>query len=257
MREIRRRTRVVGAFPDGNSALILVSRPAAPRRRHAVGPQTLHGHGPARRPPDHHAAPSTRSWRGSSHDAYGISSPGAICSAISPRTCTRRVSDAQYRSRKALVLPKGRGSRSAQHILRSTYSCSCAPSLAPADFVPRFCRRGQLALQDLQRLLGLDYLSGLQAKSCPTSWPNRCACPVQRRGPTTGQRWGHAVASPPLSPTPPFTPDPFWISPKPASVSPTPNPYPSSDLPRSKCAKLDGHYPVSAASRGVSPKSSK
>jgi len=33
MREIRRRTRVVGAFPDGNSALILVSA----RLRHVVG----------------------------------------------------------------------------------------------------------------------------------------------------------------------------------------------------------------------------
>jgi transposase-like protein len=35
MREIRRRTRVVGAFPDGNSALILV----AARLRHVVGTQ--------------------------------------------------------------------------------------------------------------------------------------------------------------------------------------------------------------------------
>jgi putative transposase len=33
MREIRRRTRVVGAFPDGNSALILVCA----RLRHVVG----------------------------------------------------------------------------------------------------------------------------------------------------------------------------------------------------------------------------
>ena len=35
MREIRRRTRVVGAFPDGNNALILVSA----RLRHVVGTQ--------------------------------------------------------------------------------------------------------------------------------------------------------------------------------------------------------------------------
>ena len=35
MREIRRRTRVVGAFPDGNSALILV----AARLRHIAGTQ--------------------------------------------------------------------------------------------------------------------------------------------------------------------------------------------------------------------------
>ena len=33
MKEIRRRTRVVGAFPDGNSALILVSA----RQRHIAG----------------------------------------------------------------------------------------------------------------------------------------------------------------------------------------------------------------------------
>jgi transposase-like protein len=33
MKEIRRRTRVVGAFPDGNSALILVSA----RLRHIAG----------------------------------------------------------------------------------------------------------------------------------------------------------------------------------------------------------------------------
>jgi putative transposase len=33
MREIRRRTRVVGAFPDGNSAL----NPAAARLRHIAG----------------------------------------------------------------------------------------------------------------------------------------------------------------------------------------------------------------------------
>ena len=38
MREIRRRTRVVGAYPDGNSALILV----AARLRHVVG--TKWGH---------------------------------------------------------------------------------------------------------------------------------------------------------------------------------------------------------------------
>ena len=35
MREIRRRTRVVGAFPDGNSALML----AAARLRHIAGTQ--------------------------------------------------------------------------------------------------------------------------------------------------------------------------------------------------------------------------
>ena len=35
MREIRRRTRVVGAFPDGNSALMLV----AARLRHIAGTQ--------------------------------------------------------------------------------------------------------------------------------------------------------------------------------------------------------------------------
>jgi transposase-like protein len=35
MKEIRRRTRVVGAFPDGNSALMLV----AARLRHVAGSQ--------------------------------------------------------------------------------------------------------------------------------------------------------------------------------------------------------------------------
>jgi len=35
MKEIRRRTRVVGAFPDGNSALMLV----AARLRHIAGTQ--------------------------------------------------------------------------------------------------------------------------------------------------------------------------------------------------------------------------
>ncbi|MDF9832777.1 transposase-like protein, partial [Ereboglobus sp. PH5-5] len=35
MREIRRRTRAVGAFPDGNSAMILV----AARLRHVAGSQ--------------------------------------------------------------------------------------------------------------------------------------------------------------------------------------------------------------------------
>jgi hypothetical protein len=46
-REIRRRTRVVGAFPDGNSALMLVCarlRPPAPCRRHSVGQQEIHEH---------------------------------------------------------------------------------------------------------------------------------------------------------------------------------------------------------------------
>ena len=38
MREIRRRTRVVGAFPDGNSALML----AAARLRHIAGTQWGH-----------------------------------------------------------------------------------------------------------------------------------------------------------------------------------------------------------------------
>jgi transposase-like protein len=35
MREIRRRTRAVGAFPDGNSAILLV----AARLRHVAGSQ--------------------------------------------------------------------------------------------------------------------------------------------------------------------------------------------------------------------------
>jgi hypothetical protein len=46
IREVRRRTRVVGAFPDGHSALML----AAARLRHRidqVGKATLHDHGPA------------------------------------------------------------------------------------------------------------------------------------------------------------------------------------------------------------------
>jgi hypothetical protein len=52
MREIRRRTRVVGAFPEGNSALPLVSA----RLRHIAGKtwgaQTLHGHDPPQNPAD-------------------------------------------------------------------------------------------------------------------------------------------------------------------------------------------------------------
>ena len=38
-REIRRRTRVVGSFPDGNSALMC---PAEPCGRHPVGQQEVH-----------------------------------------------------------------------------------------------------------------------------------------------------------------------------------------------------------------------
>ena len=45
MKEIRRRTRVVGAFPDGQSCLNL--RPRVPRsRRTGVVSQMLHEHAP-------------------------------------------------------------------------------------------------------------------------------------------------------------------------------------------------------------------
>ena len=43
-REIRRRTRVVGTFPDGNSALMLVCARLSPCSRHPVGQQEVHGH---------------------------------------------------------------------------------------------------------------------------------------------------------------------------------------------------------------------
>ena len=46
MREIRRRTRVVGAFPDGNSALMLVAGQITSRGRYTFGPAPLSGHGP-------------------------------------------------------------------------------------------------------------------------------------------------------------------------------------------------------------------
>ena len=41
-REIRRRTRVVGTFPDGNSALMAGLREAAPRGWYSVGQQEIH-----------------------------------------------------------------------------------------------------------------------------------------------------------------------------------------------------------------------
>lgn len=41
-REIRRRSRVAGRFPDGNSALMLVSARLCPRGRHPVGQQEVH-----------------------------------------------------------------------------------------------------------------------------------------------------------------------------------------------------------------------
>jgi putative transposase len=47
MKEIRRRTRVVGAFPDGHSALMLCRGPAAAHRRYQGGNPTLPEYGPA------------------------------------------------------------------------------------------------------------------------------------------------------------------------------------------------------------------
>ena len=44
MREIRRRTRVVGNFPDGKSAVMLPRRSAASHRRHALGQARLSRH---------------------------------------------------------------------------------------------------------------------------------------------------------------------------------------------------------------------
>ena len=44
MREVRRRTRVVGAFPDG--ALMLVAGPAAARGRHSLGHAEVPRHEP-------------------------------------------------------------------------------------------------------------------------------------------------------------------------------------------------------------------
>ena len=43
-REIRRRTRVVGSFPDGNSALMLVCARLRHVGRHPVGQQEVHEH---------------------------------------------------------------------------------------------------------------------------------------------------------------------------------------------------------------------
>jgi putative transposase len=51
LREIRRRTRVVGAFPDGQSALNLAAA-AAPHRWHRVVDQTIPQHGTAEGPAD-------------------------------------------------------------------------------------------------------------------------------------------------------------------------------------------------------------
>ena len=47
MREIRRRTRVVGAFPDGQSCLNLAAAPAALHRWHSLVQQMLHEHAAA------------------------------------------------------------------------------------------------------------------------------------------------------------------------------------------------------------------
>ena len=44
MREIRRRTRVVGAFPDGQSCLNLAAATAALHRRNGMVDQALHEH---------------------------------------------------------------------------------------------------------------------------------------------------------------------------------------------------------------------
>ena len=70
-------------------------------------------------------------------NAYGRSSPGFDRSATNPRSCTRRNSAAQYRSRKASYRLKARVV-AARHILRSTYSCSWA-AISAHSLVQRFC----------------------------------------------------------------------------------------------------------------------
>jgi transposase-like protein len=52
LREIRRRTRVVGAFPDGQSALNPCRGQAAPNRRHGVVDQEISEHWAAEGPAD-------------------------------------------------------------------------------------------------------------------------------------------------------------------------------------------------------------
>jgi hypothetical protein len=52
LREIRRRTRVVGAFPDGQSALQPRRRKAAPHRRHGVVDEEISEHRVAEGPAD-------------------------------------------------------------------------------------------------------------------------------------------------------------------------------------------------------------
>ena len=46
MKEIRRRTRMVSAFPDGKSALMLIAARAASHFRNQVGPPPVAGHRP-------------------------------------------------------------------------------------------------------------------------------------------------------------------------------------------------------------------
>ena len=46
MREIRRRSRVVGCFPDGNSALMVSSSQTETHRRYQVGYEAVYEYGP-------------------------------------------------------------------------------------------------------------------------------------------------------------------------------------------------------------------
>ena len=53
MKEIRRRTRVVGAFPDGQSCLNLTALTAAPHCRNRLVPEMLHEHATTLSAADH------------------------------------------------------------------------------------------------------------------------------------------------------------------------------------------------------------
>ena len=86
MREIRRRTRVVGAFPDGQSCLNLAAARTPAHRRHPVADPQVHEHGAALRGEER----SLRSRRRVSESAKDLDATGAGGGALRWEGSTRR-----------------------------------------------------------------------------------------------------------------------------------------------------------------------
>jgi len=146
------------------------------------------------------ATPATaRSWRAIRMKALRQIVAGAERSATPPRSCTRRVSAAQYRSRKISYRAKAR-SAGARLQLRSTYSCSCARAR------PRVLQRFSSARSSR---FSVSHSTGATRpiEIILPSWPNPLPCPANAQ--LHSRTWRGQRCFAPAFPHAPFHPRSF------------------------------------------------